>query len=227
MNGGAIEIGETTIVLVRHGESVVTVDQVVGGPRSCTGLSPLGVRQAEALATRLGRTGALRNAAALVSSTLRRAVQTAEIIGAQVGSGALAIEQRDDLCELFPGDGDGLTWAEFTSRYGNPPWDTDPTVPMSPNGESLVAFRSRVGRALDAVAADFEGQTVVVACHGGVVVNSLVHFGILAPGLDAHPVIRVDNTSMTTWRRRRADGPWELVRCNDAAHLEALADDAS
>src|SRR3981081_2005764 len=43
----------TKIILVRHGESNVTVSQVVGGERTCTGLSELGVRQAERLRDRL------------------------------------------------------------------------------------------------------------------------------------------------------------------------------
>ena len=32
----------TTLVLIRHGESRTTVDRVIGGPRTCSGLSDLG-----------------------------------------------------------------------------------------------------------------------------------------------------------------------------------------
>ena len=35
----------TRLVLVRHGESVATVDRFIGGVRTCTGLSDLGRQQ--------------------------------------------------------------------------------------------------------------------------------------------------------------------------------------
>ena len=40
---------KTRIVLIRHGESNVTVQRVLGGPRTCSGLSDLGKMQAERL----------------------------------------------------------------------------------------------------------------------------------------------------------------------------------
>ncbi len=46
----------TTLVLVRHGESNVTVNRVIGGYRSCSGLSGLGRRQADRLRERLATT---------------------------------------------------------------------------------------------------------------------------------------------------------------------------
>ena len=42
----------TRLVYVRHGESNTTVARVIGGPRTCSGLSPLGVQQAERLRDR-------------------------------------------------------------------------------------------------------------------------------------------------------------------------------
>ena len=43
----------TRLILVRHGESVATVNRVIGGPRTCAGLSELGRQQAERLRERL------------------------------------------------------------------------------------------------------------------------------------------------------------------------------
>ena len=66
------------------------------------------------------------------------------------------------------------------------------------------------------------GETVVVACHGGVVNASLVAF----LGLD-HDGTRLDlrtrNTSITEWERE--DGKWRLLRYNDSAHLATVAVD--
>ena len=55
----------TRLVFVRHGESVVTVDRVLGGLKTCSGLSDLGVRQVEALRDRWTRTRELGTVDAL------------------------------------------------------------------------------------------------------------------------------------------------------------------
>ena len=47
----------TRLVLIRHGESRATVDEIVGGHDGCQGLTDRGRRQAEALRDRLGATG--------------------------------------------------------------------------------------------------------------------------------------------------------------------------
>jgi len=49
-------MSKTRIVLVRHGESIVTVNRVLGGPRTCSGLSELGKLQAARLRDRIAQT---------------------------------------------------------------------------------------------------------------------------------------------------------------------------
>ena len=90
------------------------VDSIVGGHEGCRGLSDRGRRQVEALRDRLVATGELR-ADALYASVLPRAIQTAEILAPALGG--LDVRQDCDLCEHHPGEGDGLTWAEFEERY--------------------------------------------------------------------------------------------------------------
>ncbi len=68
----------TRVVLIRHGEAICNVAGVVGGHVGCTGLSPTGRRQAEALAARLMETGELADVTALYASVLTRALETAE-----------------------------------------------------------------------------------------------------------------------------------------------------
>jgi len=46
----------TRLVFVRHGESNTTVARVIGGHRTCSGLSDLGRLQAERLRDRLAET---------------------------------------------------------------------------------------------------------------------------------------------------------------------------
>jgi probable phosphoglycerate mutase len=78
----------------------------------------------------------------------------------------------------------------------------------------------RVDRALRALADRHEGETVVVACHGGVVNASLVAFlGLAHDGTRLD--LRTRNTSITEWER--VDGNWRLLRYNDSAHLATVA----
>jgi probable phosphoglycerate mutase len=72
-------VSKTRIVLVRHGESIVTVRRVLGGPRTCVGLSDLGKLQAAKLRDRLATTKEIA-ADVLISSAYPRAFQTADIV---------------------------------------------------------------------------------------------------------------------------------------------------
>ena len=79
--------GASRIVLVRHGEAQCNLNHVVGGLKGCTGLTDLGRRQVAVLADRLYESGELRDATALYSSVLPRAVETAERLRPVVGPG--------------------------------------------------------------------------------------------------------------------------------------------
>lgn len=208
------------LVLVRHGESQAQVDRVVGGPTGCTGLSELGRRQVEALARRWQARGEVADR--LLSSTLPRAVETAELLAPALGG--LAVERRPDLCELEPGECDGLSWDDYQDRYGVD-MRADPYARLSPGGESVAGFLLRVGRALHGVAVDAAGGTVVIACHGGVVDGSLVCFLGLSLQQAAYLGLRTTNAGVTEWSAEIAKGEpvrWALRRYNDAAHLEGL-----
>ena len=196
----------------------------MGGHEGCKGLSDLGRRQAEALRDRLAATRELQ-ADALFASVLPRAVETAEIIAPALGG--LPVEQDCELCEQHPGEGDGLTWAEFEERYRPDGWRFDPYAPFAPGAESVAEFQARVGRTLTRLAREHEGRTVVVACHGGVIDGSLVAFlGLAHHGGTVQ--LRTRNTSLTEWvllgDEQVHDRPtrWRLARYNDAAHLAAM-----
>ena len=215
---GADGQSRTRLVLIRHGEANAALRQVVGGDTGCTGLSPLGRRQCEALRDRLARTGELAEATVLLASTLPRAVETAEIIAPALGG--LPVEQVRDLCELHPGECDGMTWTEFQQRYGDG-FRGDPFRPLSPGGESLAEFFLRVNRELHRLVTTHPGRTVVAACHGGIVDTSIRGFmGI--PFQDPAPfALHTRNASITEWEGVRTENGlrWKLHRYNDAAHL--------
>jgi broad specificity phosphatase PhoE len=218
-----------TVVLVRHGEAVCNVTGVCGGPKGCDGLTPLGRRQVEALRDRLAGSGELAGATALYASVLPRAVETAELVRPALraeGDAAPAIVTECGLCELHPGEADGLTWEEFTRAFGELDWDDDPDRPIAPGGESWTGFVHRVEAALDAIAARHPGELVVVACHAGVVEASLLAKVPVAGGrTGARLKLRTSHASLTTWEVDA--GRWRLLAYNDAAHLTGLPQTAS
>ena len=71
------EFPVTRLVLVRHGESVASVNRSIGGPRTCAGLSDHGRAQCDRLAARLAETGELDDVV-LYASDYPRARETAE-----------------------------------------------------------------------------------------------------------------------------------------------------
>jgi probable phosphoglycerate mutase len=197
---------------VRHGESVVTVRRVIGGPRTCSGLSDLGRRQAEALRRRLAETGDL-TPDVVISSAYPRALETAQILADPVDVDA-------DFGEHDPGPVcDGLTFEEFVGRFGRPDWESDPYAVTFPEGESIAAFHHRVGAALHRTLDRHEGRTVMVVCHGGVI-DAIVRTALRAPATGVFELHTL-NTSLTELVRVRP-GRWRLERYNDSAHLVGL-----
>jgi 2,3-bisphosphoglycerate-dependent phosphoglycerate mutase len=205
----------TRLTLIRHGESNVTVKRIIGGLKSCTGLSELGVRQAEHLRERLARTGEL-DVDVLISSTMPRARQTAEIIAPSLGD--LPIYEVPSMCEHDPGPCDGLSFDEYVKRYGSPDWSSDPDADVFPGGETVREFHGRVSKGLEALLKQHVDRRIVLVCHGGVIDVVLRHLMKLPMiGLfELHTL----NTSLTELRFR--PDVWRLVRYNDAAHLEGL-----
>jgi probable phosphoglycerate mutase len=199
---------------------------VCGGPIGCEGLTDLGRRQVTLLRDRLALTGELAGADTLYASVLPRAIETAELLApALVHDDPEGVTSKPPhpvtecgLCELHPGEADGLGWTEFTERFGALDWDVDPHQPIAPRGESWVGFVNRVAGMLDTLAARHRGQLVVVACHAGVIEASLLAKAPVAGGLEgARLQLRTRHASLTTWEVD--SGHWRLLAYNDASHL--------
>jgi len=203
------------LVIIRHGEAVSNAEDVIAGHLTCKGLTPHGRRQVEALATRLARTKELEGAAALYSSILPRAVETAEILAPALGG--LEVRQTCDLCERHVGEADGMTWRDYEARYGVMRPGDDPERELAPGGESWREFLDRAEAALYDVMMAHPGGLAVVAAHGGIIGASMVRFLGLSDhgaGLRGHP----DNSSITEWAWTGVR--WWLVRYNDGGHLD-------
>jgi probable phosphoglycerate mutase len=213
----------TRLVLIRHGESNVTVRRVIGGHRTCDGLSPLGALQTQRLAARWAETGEV-DADVLISSHYARAAQTAEILRPALGLGAVEVDA--DFGEHDPGpDIDGLSFDAYVERYGTPDWNGDPHTEIFPGGETTAEFHLRVGAAVSRLVRVRAGSSIVIVCHGGVI-DAVFRQLIRSPSTGGFDLLTV-NTSITEFEGPSAEstsGFWKLLRYNDAAHLAGLPD---
>lgn len=216
MNGAEAEWPRTRLVLVRHGESNVTVARVIGGSRTCSGLSALGREQADRLADRLSTTGEIK-ADVLYSSGYPRAIETAEVLASALG---VDVTLDTGFGEHDPGPQcDGMSFVDFVDVHGSPDWESDPYGVTFPGGESIAEFDLRVGATLSKTVQRHGGETIVVVCHGGVI-DRIFRALLRTPstgGFNLH----AGNASLTEFLHV-AQARWQLVRYNDAAHLAGL-----
>lgn len=134
------------LYLVRHGETVDNARQIMQGQTQGQ-LNELGKAQASEVARKM----ADYHIDAFVSSDLRRAIQTAEIIAKPHG---MAIETTPLLRERDWGGFTGL----FIPDLKDKPWPADV--------ESQDALLARANRFLDFISEKYEGKTVVAVGHG-------------------------------------------------------------
>lgn len=203
------------IILVRHGEAEHNVGDLTGGWTE-SALTPLGERQAAAVAERLGRE--LRGTdVRLLSSDLRRARQTAEAMAEALGveteystdlrefnNGVAANKRREEVQEIYVEPGDSLLdWQPY------------------PEAETWRRFHLRVASHMDRV---MEGQDkpLLIVCHGGTVVQ-IVSWWLRLPietlnwvNFHSYPT-GVTVLTETKWGERR------LERLNDTSHLRDMS----
>lgn len=220
-----IKDDSTRIVLIRHGEAECNVNGIIGGVRGCTGLTKKGIEQVNLLARRIELTGELKGTSAIYSSVLLRAVQTAKIISASIArscpdrelldsdDGLLEIIQSCELCELHPGEADGLSWQEFSARYREPDWNVDPSTLLSPGGESWSGFIERAANAVTSIANSHRGEQVAIVCHAGVIEATMSTFLPVQSRSIRRGWIQSEHASITEWEL--SDGCWILRRFND------------
>jgi alpha-ribazole phosphatase len=201
-------------LLVRHGESVWNNERRIQGNRDVE-LSLRGRRQTALLVSRLGA-HLPGNVAAVYTSPLRRAAETAERIAAACG---LPVVADPDLREMSLGSWEGLTVPEIQAAFPNQyeRWLEDPLAFGAHGGEDLRAFERRVERALRRMREAYPGNDLIVVSHGGVI-KALLCF---AMGLDIRQLFRIkqDNTAVS---QIQVEGEaWRVLLVNDTCHLNA------
>jgi broad specificity phosphatase PhoE len=135
----------TTILFARHGETDWNRERRYQG-HADEPLNEVGRAQARQLAAEL-RTATL---SAVYSSDLRRASETADIVGEALGL-PVTLDMR--LREIDVGSWEGVCHADLGDRS----WD----------GETYDAHRKRVVGAILDIAQAHPGESVLVVAHGG------------------------------------------------------------
>jgi uncharacterized phosphatase len=138
---------------------------------------------------------------AVVSSPLRRARETAEIIAAGIGVELGAA--YPELAERDYGDLEGTPSADAIERWPHRDY---------PGAETLAAVAARGLAALDAIARDLPGKSVLVVCHGTIIRYTLAR-------ISGRPVPGIDNGSVSMLRD---DGAGWVVRTVNGIPLEEI-----
>ena len=180
------------LLLARHGQSVSNAVRRFQGAQDVA-LSPLGIRQAEALGLAVGR----------------RAIALAGL--------GLPLTVVDDLRELSLGEWEGCTVEEIRTQPGDPyaRWVRDPVQCLPPGGEPLADVQARVVQAVERIAAAHpNGDDVLIVSHGGVISALLAHW--LGLPLSSIWRIAVANCSLSEI------APPRVVSVNETGHLRDI-----
>lgn len=200
------------LYLIRHGESLFNAEGRIQG-QSDVALSPLGLRQAKAIAFSLGQ----QPIEAVFSSPLRRAIETAEPLARR-----LDVELRTDdrLREINAGIFQGLLWAEIEEKFPDEsrPWHEGQPDFVIPGGESRRQLMVR-GRAVFEAIREMNLRQVAVVAHGGILAAALK--AILRIPAEVNPFSFYNaSISKLVWEKRI-----KLMTLNQLDHLKAAGID--
>ena len=143
--------------LVRHGETDWNKEGKMQGHTDIS-LNEAGREQAEKAAHSLMNS----NIDLIISSGLKRAIETAEIIAKTV---SVEVCIDENLRERNYGEGEGLLYAELDSKYGNRQ-NKDHKIP---GGESYEELLERVWKSFSEQNKLHKNRNVVIVSHGGAI----------------------------------------------------------
>ena len=186
------------LILIRHGLPVRSAET------SDPPLATEGLEQSR----RVAGVPAGEKIDAVYSSTMRRAIQTAEPYAALAG---LAVTTDDGIVE-FDRNAGSYTPMEELKRDNYEAWAR--FVARGRDRGAIVEFQKTVVGALQAIVARHSGQRIAVFCHGGVINVWTAHVLEMTPRLFFEPRY----TSLHRYLCA-SSGERNLVSLNDIAHL--------
>jgi probable phosphoglycerate mutase len=209
----------TEVIISRHGEAHCNVAGLVGGDKTCTGLTDAGREQVRALAARLRAEQAGETPFDVLYAAPRRRVrESAEIISAALG---LPVHVEERLAGPRHGEADGRTWADLIAEFGGMP-RSDPDRPYAPGSETWNEYLARVCGAIAGLIRRHPGQRILISGHHETIEASFTLMLGLAHDASTRTGFASGHTSLVRWVQRPAGpGPesWFLTAFNDQRHL--------
>ena len=163
------------VFLARHGEAEYETPLLMNHGGS---LTTAGRAQARELGERLRE----ERVAHVYTSVSSRAVQTAELAAAALGTG---VTVREGLVELALGDALGRPAGDGYFDEAMSAWLTGDVDAKAPGSESAAEIAARVRPVLDELADRHRGEAILVVTHGGAIVATLAVLAFV-PGRSTH-----------------------------------------
>lgn len=176
-----------TAILIRHGETD-SVGRYLSGRRRAHHLNDTGRQQAARLPQRLAR----RPLAALYTSPLERARETAEPLAT---ARHLTPRPDDSLLEVDFGEWTGRTFEELDVTPAWREYNSDRLTACAPGGEPMAGVQARIVAALDRLRAIHDTDTVAIVSHAEVIRCAVLHH--LGMPLDMFRRIEISPASIT------------------------------
>lgn len=204
----------TRVLAMRHGETAWNVETRIQGGLDI-GLNEKGRKQAERLGAALAKSHVEQPIAAIYSSDLWRAYDTALSISKATG---VAVISSEGLRERGFGFFEGKTYAEIGEKWPDMAarWRARDPDFCPEGGESLRMFRERILSVTHEMAARHAGEQIAIVAHGGVM-DVLYR---AATGLDIQATRTWMLGNAVINRLLWVPTTFSLVGWNDAAHLE-------
>jgi probable phosphoglycerate mutase len=203
-----------TIILIRHGEAEHMVSDLTGG-WSQVPLTENGRAQALAVASRL-RADLEGIDFAFYCSDIKRAHQTAEIIGREIGVNPILSQ---GLREFNNGVAADRTKAEVAHLYRSP---SDPIMDWQPypEAETWRRFYRRIRGVMDEIHAVEDRPTLIVS-HGGTIVNIVAWWLRLDESDLSYTTFHSSPASISVLNETSFNER-SIERLSDAAHLHDM-----
>jgi broad specificity phosphatase PhoE len=198
------------LIVLRHGETDWNRE---GRYQGCidTRLSREGHVQSAAAAWALAQ----RRLAAVYSSPLARARETADLIAAPHG---LTVSEDPAFAEICHGLWEGLTVEQVRSEFPDlyAAWQERPHTVTMPEGESLAGVSERVFNRLNRLRADHDTETVCLVTHGSPL--RLLLLDVLGCSLDRFWMFHCASTGIS--EIEYGEGRTILRLMNSVGHLD-------
>ncbi len=185
----------TKVILLRHGETQHTADGLFSGPGGPAdpGLIETGREQARRAARALSGMGGVD---VLLSSPLRRTLETAEVVAAGLEL-PVEVEEGFQECSFGLWDGHPLTDVEAEWPDEIAAWLISRTA-RPPGGESVTDVQKRVEAALLSVLELHRGKTVVIISHV-TPIKLCIRYCLQAPWEVTHHLLLAPGSLTTMW----------------------------